>query len=208
MAVVLSRGRSVKGFSCGQAFPCHDVTKIYCMTASWPQKYWRLLLCCCFVFGGTFKAPQNDSFQLNSPMNRSAWLEVYTIVYWDKFLMWCSTLSISWYYSDVIMSTIASQITGVSMVCSTVFFRRRLKTTSKLHVTGLCEWNPPVTGGFPSQRASNEPKCFYLMASYFAMNTPTHPLQLCCITFSIPQSYTLNVSNEHFYETRTLGSVR
>ena len=34
-------------------------------------------------------------------------------------------------------------------------FRCRSKKTSKLYVTGLCEGNPPVTGGFPSQRASN-----------------------------------------------------
>ena len=34
-------------------------------------------------------------------------------------------------------------------------FRRISKKTSKLRVTGLCEGNPPVTGGFPSQRASN-----------------------------------------------------
>ena len=34
-------------------------------------------------------------------------------------------------------------------------FRRRSKKTSKIRVTGLCEGNPPVTGGFPSQRASN-----------------------------------------------------
>ena len=34
-------------------------------------------------------------------------------------------------------------------------FKRRSKKTSKLRVTGLCEGNPPVTGGFPSQRASN-----------------------------------------------------
>ena len=27
--------------------------------------------------------------------------------------------------------------------------------TSKLHVTGLCEGNPPLTSGFPAQRASN-----------------------------------------------------
>ena len=33
-------------------------------------------------------------------------------------------------------------------------FRRRSKKTSKLHVTSFCEGNPPVTGGFPSQRAS------------------------------------------------------
>ena len=34
------------------------------------------------------------------------------------------------------------------------FFRRRTKKTSKLCVTGLCEGNPPLTGGFSSQRAS------------------------------------------------------
>ena len=34
-------------------------------------------------------------------------------------------------------------------------FRFRSKKTSKLRVTGLCERNPPVAGGFPSQRASN-----------------------------------------------------
>ena len=34
-------------------------------------------------------------------------------------------------------------------------FRRRSKKTSKLHVTGLWEGKPPVTGGFPSQMASN-----------------------------------------------------
>ena len=31
-------------------------------------------------------------------------------------------------------------------------FWRTSKKASKLRVTGLCEWNPPVTGGFPSQR--------------------------------------------------------
>ena len=34
-------------------------------------------------------------------------------------------------------------------------FRRRSKKTSNLRVTGLCEGNSPVTGEFPSQRASN-----------------------------------------------------
>ena len=29
-------------------------------------------------------------------------------------------------------------------------FKCRSKKTSKLHVTGLCEGNPPVTGGFPN----------------------------------------------------------
>ena len=34
-------------------------------------------------------------------------------------------------------------------------FRRRSKKTSKLCVTGLCAGNSPVTGEFPTQRASN-----------------------------------------------------
>ena len=34
-------------------------------------------------------------------------------------------------------------------------FRRRSKKTSKLHVTGLCVGNSPVTGEFPAQMASN-----------------------------------------------------
>ena len=34
-------------------------------------------------------------------------------------------------------------------------FRRRSKKTSKLRVTGLCEGNSPVTGEFPTQRASD-----------------------------------------------------
>ena len=54
------------------------------------------------------------------------------------------------HYSDVIMSMMASQITS-SAVCS----NQRSKKTSKFHVTGLPGGNPPLTGGFPSQRASN-----------------------------------------------------
>ena len=34
-------------------------------------------------------------------------------------------------------------------------FRRRSKKTSKLHVTGLCTGNSPLTGEFPTQRASS-----------------------------------------------------
>ena len=35
------------------------------------------------------------------------------------------------------------------------FVQVQIKKISKLRVTGLCEGNPPVTRGFPSQRASN-----------------------------------------------------
>ena len=59
------------------------------------------------------------------------------------------------YCSDVIMSAMASQITGVSVVCSIVCSNKKSKKTSKLSVTGLCEGNPPMTAGFLLQRASN-----------------------------------------------------
>ena len=60
------------------------------------------------------------------------------------------------HYSEVIMSAMASQITGVLIVCLIKrLFSRRSKKASKLHVIGLCQGNSPVTGEFPTQRASN-----------------------------------------------------
>ena len=53
------------------------------------------------------------------------------------------------------MSTMASQITSLTIVYSTVYLRRRSKETSKLRATGLCVGNSPVTGEFPATRASN-----------------------------------------------------
>ena len=59
----------------------------------------------------------------------------------------------SWLYGhndDVIMGAMASQITSLTIVYSTVYSRRR----SKLRVTGLCVGYSLVTGEFPTQRAS------------------------------------------------------
>ena len=62
-----------------------------------------------------------------------------------------------WHYSDVIMGTMASQITSLTIVYSIV-----LKKISKLGVTGLCVG----TGEFPVQRASKaENWCFHFMTS-------------------------------------------
>ena len=58
------------------------------------------------------------------------------------------------HYHDVIMSTMASEITSLTLVYSTVYSRRRSKKTSKLRATGLCVGNSPVTGEFLAQRAS------------------------------------------------------
>ena len=55
------------------------------------------------------------------------------------------------HYNDVIMS---SNHQPHDCLLNRLF-RRRLKKTSKLRVTGLCARNSPVTGEFPAQRASN-----------------------------------------------------
>ena len=49
------------------------------------------------------------------------------------------------------MSAMASKITSLTIVYSTVYSRCK----SKLGVTGLCEGNSPVTGEFPALRACN-----------------------------------------------------
>ena len=59
------------------------------------------------------------------------------------------------HYNDVIMSTMASQISSLAIVYLTVNSRCISKKISKLRVTGLCEGNLPVTCEFPAQRASN-----------------------------------------------------
>ena len=71
------------------------------------------------------------------------------------------------HYNYVIMGAMTSQITILTIVYSTVLFRRRSKKTSNLRVTGLCAGNSPVTGEFPAQMASNQlsAKCFHLMTS-------------------------------------------
>ena len=56
------------------------------------------------------------------------------------------------HYNDVIMGDIASQITSLTIVYSTVYWSKK---TPKLRVTGLCAGNSPVTGEFPAQMASS-----------------------------------------------------
>ena len=49
------------------------------------------------------------------------------------------------HYNDVIMPAMASQITSLTIVYSTVYSRRRSKKTSTVRVTGFCEGKSPVT---------------------------------------------------------------
>ena len=57
------------------------------------------------------------------------------------------------HYNDVIISMMASQIISHKIVHSSVYSDAgKIKKTSKLRVTGLCDGNSPVTGEFPAQR--------------------------------------------------------
>ena len=81
-------------------------------------------------------------------------------------------LGCSCHYNDVTMRAMASQITSLTIVYSNVYSGTDKKQTSKLHIAGLCARNSPVTGEFPTQRASNVQKCFHSMTSSCA--APAH----------------------------------
>ena len=59
-------------------------------------------------------------------------------------------------------------------------FRRKSKKTSKLRVTGLCAGNSPVTGEFPTQRASNaENDDVIIVGGEWCMETLSRLLAFC-----------------------------
>ena len=79
--------------------------------------------------------------------------------------IWPKTFSVysAWFSNSLIVSVLKwrhNERDGVSNhqpydCLLNRLFRRRSKKTSKLHATGLCEGNSPVTDEFPAQRASN-----------------------------------------------------
>ena len=83
-------------------------------------------------------------------------MDFYKIVLrvYKPYLKWVPDTHICTHYNDVIMGAMASQITSLTIIYSTVYSGRS-KKTSKLRVTGLCAGNSPVTGEFPAQMASN-----------------------------------------------------
>ena len=58
------------------------------------------------------------------------------------------------------MNVIVSQITGNLTVCPTLCSGYQQSKHQRSTLLALCEGNPPVTGGFPSQRASNAESVF------------------------------------------------
>ena len=67
-----------------------------------------------------------------------------------------SNQSYQHHYSDLIISSMVSQISSLTTVCLLKrLFWRRSKKTSKLRVTGLSGGTSPVTGEFPAQMTSS-----------------------------------------------------
>ena len=71
---------------------------------------------------------------------------------WSVFILSWRSRS---HYDDAIMGAIASEITSLTIVYSTVYSDADQKKTSKLRVTGLCAGNSPGAGEFPAQMASS-----------------------------------------------------
>ena len=81
-------------------------------------------------------------------------------------------------YSDVIMGAMASQITNLAIVYSTVYSGADQRKHQSFRVTGLCVGNSPVTGEFPAQMASNAENVS-IWWRHHIMLTHTPPLMIC-----------------------------
>ena len=98
------------------------------------------------------KQPMNE----NLVTSLSSGISIFHTIYARLCSALCcyGNIMISFHYSDVMMGTMASQITRLTVVYSTVYSGRS-KKISKLCVTGIWAGNSPVTGEFPAQRSSN-----------------------------------------------------
>ena len=74
-------------------------------------------------------------------------------------------------------------------------FRRKLKKTSKLRVTGLCEGNSPVTSELPAHRVSNIENLFIWWRHHDRI--APHPGTLSCCP-NLPSWYTSQGLRSYF----------
>ena len=95
---------------------------------------------------------------------------MYGRIYWFRM-----KLKITAHYGDVIMGTMASQITSLTIVYSTVYSGADEKKTSKLRVTGLCAGNSPGTGHFPAQMDSSTENVSIWWRHHALINGVCHP---------------------------------
>ena len=109
--------------------------------------------------------------------------------------------AVTTHYSDVILSAMASQTTSITAACSA---KRTSNKTSKLRFTGLCEGNPSVTRGFPSQRTSNEKNVSIWWRHHEWLHVP---LAAICQTFwpsrNVAEAWIPNGSNS--YKMQEIG---
>ena len=79
-------------------------------------------------------------------------------------------------------------------------FRRRSKKIPKLHVTGFCQRNSPVTGEFPAQRASNSERVSIWWRRHDMIEPSTHPWPLSSVNAPISwTTWTLYFHIEQFF---------
>ena len=80
------------------------------------------------------------------------------------------------------MRAMASQITSVTIVYSTVYSGADQESI-KARVTGLCEGNSPLTGEFPAERASNAENVSIWWRHHvtwdYSMDNQLHPIAFC-----------------------------
>ena len=113
-------------------------------------------------------------------------------------------IPLQWHHNELM----ASQITSLTLVYSIVYSRRRSKKTSKLHVTGLCEGNSPVTGEFPTQRASNAEN----VSIWWRHHAKTHPhnairMPLPCQKVKTVNSDIFVIQKHHHTTVCPLGKI-
>ena len=120
----------------------------------------------------------NNSFHFVTPNNLHPsfsflkyWKSTEIMHFWRSVQFFCFSFiwrnfQLTLHWRHVTMSAIASQITGISTVCSNVCSHEHhwSKKTPMLRVTGLCMGIQLSPGGFPSQRACAR-KWFHLMKS-------------------------------------------
>ena len=134
-------------------------------------------------------------------------------VFWPCFLTFAYCYRAFWYqwherahHSDFTMCAMASQITGVLVVCLIVCSSAHEKNTWNLHVTGLCEGNPLVTGRFTSQKASNAENVFiwwrhHEQASVYVPATLSSPFVLFNSQFWITSYWNYCITLIVWFET-------
>ena len=74
-------------------------------------------------------------------------------------------LLINFHFCEVIMGAMASQITSLASVYTTVYSGEDQQKHQSPVLLALCAGNSPVTGEFPAQRTSNADIFFHLMTS-------------------------------------------